>query len=277
MDARHLLTDGPDGYVPARTASVKAAKAAKDKPLAAELQALSKPTAALWAVLAAADDAALVRDAVSATSQLATVQAAGDRTAIVAATKHRKELVERVIAAAVTDAGRWGDVPGPRKDEIRRIVERLTRAPEAVDAWVEATLRTLPDDAGGFSAFADMTLAPPPPRDRPTRPAPTRSPRHGQHTVDTSDDVLTASRETAAEPEPARRPRVDPVAVRRAERALATAERDLASAGERLTRAEAAAADAAAQLERARAAVAEAEQTLAARRDERRRPDEPTA
>ena len=162
MRARQLLTDGPDGYVAARAAAVKAAKADKDRPLAAALQALGKPTGALWAVLAAADDEALVREAVAATSELATVQAAGDRAGIVAATARRKGLVERIISAAVAEAGRGGDIAGPRRDEIRRIVERLTRAPEAVDSWVDATLRTLPDDTGGFSAFDGLTLAAPP-------------------------------------------------------------------------------------------------------------------
>jgi hypothetical protein len=275
MRPRDLLSDGPDGYVAARTAAAKAARAAGDRDLAAELKALGKPTAALWAVLAAADDEQLVRDTVTATSELAGVQAAGDRAAIVAATRRRKELVERVIAAAVADAGRWGDVAGGRRDEIRRIVERLTRSPESVGAWVDATLRTLPDDAGGFSVFDGMTVASPPASA--ARPARSRA-RQGQHTVEASDDVLTVPSDgpvpgpdPAPEPEPVR---PDPMRVRRADRRLAEAERRLVAAAERLERAEAALTAATADADRARAAAAEAARELATRRTERSALDE---
>ena len=260
MHARDLLSDGPDGYVALRAAAVTAVRAGGDKELAGELKALTKPTAALWAVLAAGDDDALVRDAVAATGELAAVQAGGaDRSALSAATARRRDLVERLIGRAVDEAKRWGDVPGGRRDEIRAIVDRLTRSPEATDAWIDATLRTLPDDAGGFSAFEGLTLAAPPPRDR---PAPVRR--------------SVAAPRPAAPPEPeSAPPRPDPAEVRRADRLVAAAERDVARATEASERAEAAARTAADEATAARTTLAAAVAELTARRSARVALDHP--
>src|SRR4051812_7809563 len=52
-DARSLLDGGPQGYVERRDALAKALRTAGDRDAAAAVKALSKPTLAWWAVLAA--------------------------------------------------------------------------------------------------------------------------------------------------------------------------------------------------------------------------------
>jgi hypothetical protein len=161
--ARPLLDAGPAGFTTARDAASRALRAAGDRAGAAAVKALRKPAVALWAVLAAGADEAAARDVVAATEELATVQAAAsDRARLAEATARRRAAVDRVTETAVAAlAGHEGSAAARRRDEIRTLADRVSRRADLLPAWLDATLRDIPDDAVGFGAFAGIDLAPP--------------------------------------------------------------------------------------------------------------------
>lgn len=175
VDPRALLAAGPDGYTAARDAEVKRRRGDGDKAGAAALKALGRPGLALWAVLAAADGAgaALATAAVDATAALAAAQRAaardGDAGAVAVAAAERRRAVDAVRDRAVAELAAHVDqrrAEGQR-DDIRSLVDRATRHPDLLAAWLDGTLRVVPEDTG-FEAFADLEVAPRP--DRPPRP-----------------------------------------------------------------------------------------------------------
>lgn len=158
----------PGQYVDERTRLVREAKAAGDKDLAKELHALKKPTLAMWAVVAAGDDARLIDDLFDATAALADAQAGGDRDATVAATRDRRAAVEAVTAAAVGALRAHDPSAEARRPEIRTMVDQLSRHTDLAGAWRDGTLRELPEgDAFGFAAFTGLEMAARPPREQP--------------------------------------------------------------------------------------------------------------
>ncbi|MCB0999346.1 MAG: hypothetical protein KDB40_08630 [Acidimicrobiales bacterium] len=239
--ARQLFRVAPADYVTERTRLVREARAAGDRELANQLQALKKPTLAMWAVLAApSDDPTLVRDLFEATATLGTVQLSGDRDDTVEASEHRRGMILVVVKSAVQALDAHEPSAASRVNEIRTIVDRLSRHPELASAWSDGTLRDLPDvDAFGFAAFTGFEPPTPRPSDRPARreralrsvpdaPTDTRPPPDPER--DRADRAARAAR--AAE-------RRDAIRARdRAASTLATAERRLASAVEAFRQAE---------------------------------------
>lgn len=184
MDARELLAVGPEGYTAARDAEVKRRRAQGDRAGANELKALGRPSLALWAVLAAADDAALVCAAVEATGELARAQrdaaGGGDAAAVGPATAARRAAVDAVRDRAVSRLAEATDrkrADGQR-DEIRALVDRASRHPELLAAWIDGTLRDVPDGTG-FDAFEDLADVIPIGRDRRRATAPVAEPPAG--------------------------------------------------------------------------------------------------
>ncbi len=147
----------PAAYVAERSRLARAAKSAGDMDLGKQLQALARPTVAIWAVVAAADDPADVRELLGVTDELAGVQGRGDREATVEMTRRRKAAIEVIVGAAVGALRPWEPSAEARRPEIRTIVDQLSRHPELAPAWIDGTLRRLPEaDAFGFAAFTAM-------------------------------------------------------------------------------------------------------------------------
>jgi hypothetical protein len=177
MDARGLLAAGPDGFVAARDAEVRRLRQAKDREAASQLHALRRPGLALWAVLAAGADEGLVARVMDATAALLSVQTdPGSRQRLAGAIEARRGAVQAVVERAV-DAlaeGGKGASAAAQRDEIATIVDRVSRHPELTPAWLDATLRDVPEETG-FGAFEGaMVLAPEGPPDRRTPEAPAR-------------------------------------------------------------------------------------------------------
>ncbi len=169
-DARMLLQVSPDDYVAERTRLVKQAKAEGDRALASFYQSLKHPGRSLWAVLAAGDDAAAVHAIVTATAELAKSQAAGSDSRAMASTTHqRRTALDGVVDRAVAALARFDTGAAARRVEIRTVVDQLSRHPDATDAWIDGTLRDLPDDSWGFGAFTDLQVATPQRSEKPSR------------------------------------------------------------------------------------------------------------
>jgi hypothetical protein len=255
-DARLLLQVAPDQYVAERTRRVKEARAEGDRARAGFYQSLKHPNLSLWAVLAAGADADAVRGIVTATTELAKVQAGGsDSGALSAATKQRRKALEALVDRAVAALAHWERGAEARRAEIRSVIDQLSRHADVVEGWIDGTLRDLPDDAWGFGAFADMEVKPASqsaelrPRkakpgagarktttaepDEPAPPAPSRSAR-AQRAKEARRVVAAAKRDLAAAE---RRVDVAKKAVREAEKEMRLAEGEQAGAEKRLERA----------------------------------------
>ena len=236
-DARTLLDGGPDEYIARRDALAKELKAGGDKDGASAIKSLVKPTMAMWAVLAAGD-ADLARAAMDATTQLVAVQGrAADRAAITSATAARRKLIDQLVDRGMSAIGRGNEA---RAQEVRDLLERLTRQPHLLDEWIDGTLRTVPEEGLGFDAFAGfeppVSSASAPRQERPTtRPARSRGsdedapadevPRAAARA---SFDERAAQEQERAEREAARARRVAAKAeLLAAEKAVASANRQL--------------------------------------------------
>jgi hypothetical protein len=258
-DARSLLEGGPDEYIARRDALAKDLKAAGDRDAASVVKSLGKPTMGLWGVLAAGADADAVRSAVDATAALVRVQAgAHDRAEISSATATRRAAIDRVVALGAAALGRGSDA---RTQEVRDLVERLSRQPELLDAWLDGTLRDVPDEGLGFDAFAAFE---PPGRatTTPERPAkrviaatrPAVADEHGE------PQSAPAPPSTARQERAARAAEREALEQQRAEREAARARRVAAKA--ELLAAEKASASANRQLDIARRAKEEADRVF---------------
>ena len=237
-DARVLLQVSPDDYVTERTRLVKQSRAGGDRASAGFYQSLKHPGRSLWAVLAAADDAAAVHAIVTATAELAKSQAAGsDSRALASATQQRRAALEGVVDRAVAALLRWDAGAEARRAEIRGLVDQLSRHPDIADAWIDGTLRDLPDDSWGFGAFTDLQVATPP---RPAKPS--RSEAVAQRTTERSTRTARAEQ------------------VRLARQDVAAATRELKASRQRLDAARKVLRDAEAEVRLAEADVAAAEQ-----------------
>ena len=121
-----------------------------------DIDSLSDETIA--GLLAAAADAELVRSAMAATAELVRVQAgAGDRAALTAATTARRAAIDGIVRLGVASLGGGSEA---RAQEVRDLVERVSRQPELLDAWLDGTLRDVPDEGLGFDAFTGFAPAP---------------------------------------------------------------------------------------------------------------------
>lgn len=228
-DARVLLQVSPDDYVAERTRLVKLARADGDRVLAGFFQSLKHPGRSLWAVLAAGDDATAVHGIVTATTELAKIQAGGsDSRVLSSATQQRRKALESLVDRAVAALGRWDAGAEARRAEIRGLVDQLSRHADVAKAWIDGTLRDLPDDSWGFGAFADVEVAATPSTGKRSRAARAEHVREARRHA--RQDVAAAGRDLEA----AER-RVDAArkAVRDAELELRLAEKDRAAVGQR--------------------------------------------
>jgi hypothetical protein len=261
-DAHVLLQVAPEQYVTERTRLVKQARAGGDKATAAAYQALKRPSVALWAALAAGEGDA-VHQIMKVTTDLGEVQAGGsDPGSLAAATQRRRKVLDTFVADAVKALAKLDSGAEKRRQEIRALVDQLSRHPELAETWIDGTLRDLPDDEFGFGAFAGMDVSPA------TAPRPTPS------TKATKATATTAKPSRRAEPEPdeptrdlaaeraARAARADES--RQARTAVAEAARQVAAADKQVVAARAVVRDAAKQL-----ALAERAQATATQRHER--------
>jgi hypothetical protein len=242
-DARLLLRQPPDAYVTERTRLVKQARADGDRARASFYQSLKRPNLSLWAVLAAGDDADAVRDIVKRTSELAKIQSGGAGSGEVsAATQRRRKALEALVERSI--AALAGSVSGAeaRRPEIRDIIEQLSRDPSVADAWIDGTLRELPDGELGFAAFAEMqgladdetspavvARARPSPKTKPTRTSERKSKQPAKSAEPAESTADRAARAARAEEVKAARKEVAT-----AERLLAMTERRLTAAGNAL-------------------------------------------
>ncbi len=263
--ARAMFRVSPAAYVDERSRLAKAAKSTGDKDLAKELQSLKRPTLAMWAVVAAAHDPAVVRELLGVTDELAVVQGRGDREATVEMTKRRRAAIEAIVGAGVGALRPWEPSAEARGAEIRTIVDQLSRHPEFAVAWIDGTLRELPEaDAFGFAAFTGMET----PETSESRPKakPARRLTSVPPLAPDADDAVARER-AAAE---LRRSRERAEREARAARAVATREarRDLEAAAKALAAAQRKVTDAETVAREAEAALRslEAERNTAERR-----------
>jgi len=247
VEPRDLLRVGPDAYTATRDAEVKRRRAAGDKAGATALKALTRPSLALWGVLVAAEDDALVTRAVEATGVLAATQGAAIEGRavedVVAATVARRRTLDDVTAAAVAAIAVLAALPARaegQRHEIRTLVDRLTRHPELLDAWLDGTLRDVPDDTGfeAFAAFTPVAVARPA-----VAPAtlPAIPPAAATAAPAAASDAPAVAAPVAADDTMARRRRERAeLAVAKAHATVAKAEQDLEAAGQAVVRARAA-------------------------------------
>jgi hypothetical protein len=180
-DARVLLAVAPDQYVTERTRLIRQARADGDRPLAKFYESLKRPSVALWAVLASVADADTVNGVVSVTTKLGETQAAGsDPSALQAATRDRRKVVEAIVDRSVKVLAQWDAGAEKRRPEIRSVVDQLSRHPDLVEPWINGTLRDVPDDDFGFGAFADLNVATRVKEAAPAKPARSRRPERPQ-------------------------------------------------------------------------------------------------
>lgn len=101
----------PDEFVPARTALVAQARAAKDRPLAIAIGALKKPTRSAWLVnLLSREDASAVAELSDVAGRVAAAHQAADLTALRMVGGERQRLVDVLTRRAAALAGERGQV-----------------------------------------------------------------------------------------------------------------------------------------------------------------------
>ncbi len=261
FDARVLLEVAPEQYVTERTRLVKQARADRDKAQANFFQSLKRPSVALWAALVAAD-ADVVHKLLSATSELGEVQAGGSSPAdLTAATKRRRTTVEGFVDRAVNALAMFDAGAEKRRPEIRSLVDQLSRNPDLADAWIDGTLREIPDEQFGFGAFDGVALTPraettsPTKAAKPTAKSSTKAATRGE--PEPREDVRDLAAERAAKAKLKDQ-------VREAKKAVAEAARALTAADRTVTFARAVVKDAEKQLR-----IAEDQRAAAEREHER--------
>jgi hypothetical protein len=256
-DARSLLTVAPDQFVTERTRLVKEARAAGDKARASFYQSLKRPSVALWAALAAGD-ADAIKKVLDVTTELGEIQSGGtDPGSLSTATQRRRKVLESLVGDAVKALAKFDAGAEKRRPEIRTLVDQLSRHPELADAWIDATLRELPDSEFGFGSFGDVDLSTP---SRATAPAPAaaqaREKAKAKPGRRADPEPKEPTRDLAAE----RRARAERAEqARQAKKAVAAAAREVDEAQRRVAAARSALKEAEKELRRAEAKHAAAE------------------
>ena len=194
----------------------------------------------------------MVHKILTVTSELGDVQAGGSNSAdLSAATKRRRTTLEGFVDRAVNALAMFDAGAEKRRPEIRALVDQLSRNPELADAWIDGTLREIPDEQFGFGAFDGVQLTP-----RDDTKAPARSTKAAKKPPKSSKSD-----------EPAPREEVRDLAAERAARAklrdqVREAKKDVAEAARELTAADR-------KVTVARAAVKDAEKELRLAEDRR--------
>jgi hypothetical protein len=262
LDARVLLEVAPDQYVTERTRVVKQARADRDKARANFYQSLKRPSVALWAALVAAD-ADVVHKILTVTTELGEVQAGGSSPAdLTAATQRRRTTLEGFVDRAVNALAMFDAGAEKRRPEIRGLVDRLSRNPELAEAWIDGTLREMPDEQFGFGAFAGVEV---------TSRGDTKSPAKAPAKASAKVPAKPSHRAASAPPDEVRNLAAERAAraqrrehAREAKQAVADAARELTAADRKVTAARTAVKDAEKELR-----VAEDRRAAAEREHER--------
>jgi hypothetical protein len=235
-----LLNVAPDQFVTERTRLVKEARAVGDKARATFYQSLKRPSVALWAALAAGD-ADAIKKILDVTTELGQIQSGGaDPGSLSTATQRRRKLLESLVGDAVKALAKFDAGAEKRRPEIRTLVDQLSRHPELADAWIDGTLRELPDSEFGFGSFGDVdlstsstALAPAPAKKRAAKAKPGR--RADAEPKEPARDLAAERRARAERAEQARQAKK---AVAAAAREVDEAERRVAAARSALLEAE---------------------------------------
>jgi hypothetical protein len=261
---RRLYTGPPEEFVAARTATVKELRAAGDRPTAAEVAKLRRPSIQDWALNsvaaehadamgAALDAAARMRDA-----QAAAVEGRGPSD-VRSAVAELREHSQRVVSLAADAVSRTGRAAGSLLGTLAARLAEVAANPAAAEQLRNGHLGSEAVEA--VDLFAG--LAAPPRRARKADPAPPAP-----------ESSKSRSRSKPATEEPAeaageRELRVDARTRRRLERAVAAARKAQSAADAALGKAEARQASAEQAVTAAEAALDDARARLAAAEDER--------
>ena len=123
----------PEEFTAARTAQVKAARAAGDRDLAARLGALRRPTASAYAVNALVRaEPELVAQVVALGAQLGQAQGGGDAAALRALGEQRRQLLEAVTDRAAEAVG--GALSPTARLEVTGTLEAALADPASAEA-----------------------------------------------------------------------------------------------------------------------------------------------
>lgn len=203
--AAQLYGLDPDEFMPARTALVAQARAAKDRPLAAAIGGLRKPTRSAWLVnLLARESPDRLRELEELGGRMSVAHHGLDVASLRALGAERQQLVERLTAAAVAAGNAHGY---PATEVVRAEVTQTLTAAIADPAARADVLAGRVVKAHVYSGFGfPMAAGPPPePVDR-TAPAPSEpepdaarnvaelARRRAQEAVDAATTALVEAR-----------------------------------------------------------------------------------
>jgi hypothetical protein len=227
----------PENFTAARDAAARAA----DKPLKAQVKALRRPTVSAWLVnRLARDRAELLDQLLGLGPALAQAQAQGSGDALRQLGAQRRELVAAVTGTAVHDAGR--EVSPANRVEVEQTLEAALADPATADAVRSGCLVRAVSYAGFGGVDLDGAVAVSVPL-----PAARRQEEERAQPSDALPRAEAAALDAAAALDDAVR------ACEAAQRAHASAERDLTAAQEQRAEADDALADLEERLTRARA------------------------
>lgn len=271
----HLYAGDPGAFVTGRTALAKEAKVAGETEVARAIGKLRKPTRGAWLVnlLAAAhgDELAGLLDLAAA---LREAHATLDADQLRSLSTERNRILAVLANLAVAEGAQRGyqATAAVRQEVVQTLQAGMTDA--EIGAAVGAGILAQTAQPAGFGPLPLQELAPMAtvvPLRRPSSGPANESGKSGSAAQSSAE---SANESAAAPPEP----QVDPAVLRRAERALARAELDLADAADghaeaaaELAGAEQAHTEAVAEVTRLQRALAAAQQIEAAAADTRNR------
>lgn len=250
-------------FTPRRNAIVKELKSHKEAALAAQVQALRKPSVQLWAVNQLAREGALlraVREAAQAAMQAQLNASATDLRQAVAAFDRALDQAARGAGEAMTAAGHAASDAATQR--ARALLRLAALADTETWGLLESGRLGVEPEAGGLGAFVAGHRGGPPPASAAGRAIAPRSGSRRETQQATRDDE---AKRKAADQERAVRARAAEETARAADEAMALARRLRAEADElaaSMTRAEQRAAEAEEQATRAREQAEAAQRAL---------------
>lgn len=159
--AAQLYALAPEDFVAGRTALVKRARAAKDKPLADALGSLRKPTRTAWVVnLLARDDPGAVSALLDLGDQLRAAQEQRDGTALRALSAQRRTAIDALVRRG-TELGRQAG-HAPTESTLNEVAQTLQAAlgDPGVAEQVRGARLAGAAVYGGFGGVGDAAAAP---------------------------------------------------------------------------------------------------------------------
>lgn len=253
----------PDRFIAARTAFVKAAKAAGAREIARQLQGFGRPTRAAWVLNRLARDAPdVVTQLVALGTELAAAQADLDAASLRELSDQRRALVRDVSRQAFEIAGEASPSPALAVE----VQDTLTAAvvDPAVGEALQAGALLKAAQASGFGPAGPELASVPPPRALRSVPAPREKVAPPK---EKTPPAKTTAKPTAAEK------KAQAAAEREARKARKAAEQQAAAKRERVAAADQALSSARAGLEAARDAEKQAQEQLRILREQVRDAD----